>query len=187
MKRHILILAAIVLAASCDKGFEDRYWDNPISWGEAVSMSNNELYQYCLDSLDTDNNGIITYEEIKDVTAIDCHSRGMNSLSGIEIFPKLDTVICYDNRLTLLDLSTVPNLKYLDCSQNQLKELNVSMTSISTLFACPMDGSGGKNLLNFLYIHQGQQIEFVTSNRKEASPKRLPDETVIVAIPAAKD
>ena len=52
----------------------------------------------------------------------------ITNLKGIEFFPNLEILYCYNNKLTSLDVSKNPALEYLDASGNQI-DINVEETS----------------------------------------------------------
>ena len=78
---------------------------------------------------DKDNNGTLSPEERYKVTEIDVHGgyngQKITSLKGIEFFPNLQKLYCYDNQLTELDVSKNKELKHLDCDNNQLTSLQL--------------------------------------------------------------
>ena len=81
---------------------------------------------YVSEEIDTDGNGELSAEEIKNVTEIDCSSRDIESLSGIDIFYELTELYCSYNQLSRLDLSANKALCKLVCSYNELTSLNLS-------------------------------------------------------------
>ena len=132
--------------------------------------------------------GVLSFEELQQVRSMDCSGREIRSLRGVELFQNLDTLICSGNEIGSLTLDGIPQIKHLDCSGNRIAELNVSQTEISTLFCCPMtDPDTGRNTLQYLYVRRGQNLPFITSDRDKADPKRIPDETQIIAVPESKD
>ena len=83
----------------------------------------------------------ITPADVKDITYLDVsgsyEQRGnLTSLAGIEYFSALDTLNCYFNQLTTLDVSNNTALTNLDCSGNQLTTLDVSNNTALTYLAC---------------------------------------------------
>ncbi|MDB5280237.1 MAG: internalin-like protein [Ferruginibacter sp.] len=56
----------------------------------------------------------------------------LQSLEGIKYLKNIDTLYCQANTLTSLDVSGMTSLKWLDCSFNQLRSLN--LTGLSNLF-----------------------------------------------------
>ena len=71
--------------------------------------------------------GILTDEEISDITEINVEKKDIANLQGIEKFTSLTSLYCSINELTTLDLSGCPQLNALDCSFNkQLASINLS-------------------------------------------------------------
>ena len=73
----------------------------------------------------------ITPADVKEIKKIDVsvsyeQQGDLTSLSGIEYFSALDTLICYNNQLTALDVSKNTALTILQCADNQLTALDVS-------------------------------------------------------------
>ena len=71
--------------------------------------------------------GVLTSDEIAEITTIDVSSRSIQSLKGIEYFTAVSTLNCKTNQLTTLDLSRNTALNALDCSSNQLTTLDLSL------------------------------------------------------------
>ena len=84
--------------------------------------------------------GVLTDEEIKEVAEIDVGSKissdKISSLKGIEHFTALETLICYNNQLTALDVSNNMALEMLWCAYNQLTALDVSNNTALEVLAC---------------------------------------------------
>ena len=70
--------------------------------------------------------GVLTDEEIANVSMIDVYHKGIQSLKGIEFFTSLTWLRCYGNQLTTLDVSKNTSLSLLHCMNNRLTTLNVS-------------------------------------------------------------
>ncbi len=71
--------------------------------------------------------GVLTDEEISDITEINVEKKDIANLQGIEKFTSLTSLYCSINELTTLDLSGCPQLNALDCSFNkQLASINLS-------------------------------------------------------------
>ena len=81
--------------------------------------------------VDTNGDGLISPEEAEAVTCLDVrgsyHTPGeIENMQGIEAFINLDTLICWYNNLTTLDVSNNIALTRLECGGNQLTTLDVS-------------------------------------------------------------
>ena len=83
-----------------------------------------------------DEDGVITDDEIKEITSIDVSFQKINSLKGIEYFTALTELDCDWNPLTFLDVSKNTALTILRCSFNQLTTLNVSNNTALTILRC---------------------------------------------------
>ena len=70
--------------------------------------------------------GVLTEQERQGVTELDLSGQGLNSLEGLEAFPNLETLDCSGNNLTELDVSKNPRLVRLYCGNNRLEELDLS-------------------------------------------------------------
>lgn len=55
-----------------------------------------------------------------EVTEIECHSKGIESLEGIEQFTTLEKLSLYNNAIGSVQLSGMPRLKHLNLSLNRL-------------------------------------------------------------------
>lgn len=172
MKKVLFAILTAALLTGCAKEFmEDASWEGKYSdpgpgEGPCIVFSNPELEQFCLDTYDFDGDKCIRLGDVADVTKVDCSGRGMSSLDGIEdVFPKMDTLVC---------------------SGNLLESLNLSLTHVNVLYANPMNDKSGRNVLKYIYVARGQEIEYVTSNRKDAPDQRIPSGTVVIAVPVSK-
>ncbi|MBO4600451.1 MAG: hypothetical protein J5641_06900, partial [Bacteroidales bacterium] len=61
----------------------------------------------------------------RSIQIIDCHRMNIESLDGIELFPKLVILICSENPIRHLDLSHNPKLKQLVAIETPLRSLNI--------------------------------------------------------------
>ncbi|MBP3850654.1 MAG: hypothetical protein J6E43_07550 [Prevotella sp.] len=75
---------------------------------------------------DYGKDGVVTEEERMNVSSINVSNCGIQTLKGIDLFTGIRRLHCYENQLTLLDLSKNTNLTELQCHANQLKELNLA-------------------------------------------------------------
>ena len=85
---------------------------------------------------DTDKDGNLSRAEIEAVKEIKCYYKDIRSLTGIEYFTALQTLECYSNLLTSLDISGNTALKSLDCAKNQLAALDVSQNTALESLDC---------------------------------------------------
>ena len=85
---------------------------------------------------DTDKDENLSRAEIEAVKEIKCYYKDIRSLTGIEYFTALQTLECYSNQLTSLDISGNTALKSLDCAKNQLAALDVSQNTALESLDC---------------------------------------------------
>ena len=85
---------------------------------------------------DTDKNENLSRAEIEAVKEIKCYNKDIRSLTGIEYFTALQTLKCYSNQLTSLDISGNTALKSLDCAKNQLAALDVRQNTALESLDC---------------------------------------------------
>ena len=95
-----------------------------------------EKFRSYLLAQDYGKDGIITDEEIGGITDISVEERNIRSLEGIKVFTALQTLYCWNNQLTELDVSECKALETLACHHNKLAELNVSANSLLESLTC---------------------------------------------------
>jgi Leucine-rich repeat (LRR) protein len=91
-----------------------------------IEIADPAFKRYLLENFDADEDGEISTGEAETVSKIDCSGKEIESLSGIEYFVDLDTLICHSNALTKIDLNKNPLLSLLNCSNNQIDSLGIS-------------------------------------------------------------
>lgn len=104
----------------------------------------------CLVDLKIDSNGLngsITISDAEYVTNLNVDNPVTNkdlpkvfskikSLTGLESFPNLKRLDCYDNNITKINLSQSASISFLNCSQNHIKRLDVSKNLNLTYISC---------------------------------------------------
>jgi hypothetical protein len=80
--------------------------------------------------IDLNGNGEIEVSEAQNIIYLDLYSSSslnyIVSLEGILNFTKLQTLICYNNKISSIDLRGLTTLTDLDCNTNEITSLNVS-------------------------------------------------------------
>ena len=185
----MLILALV--SNACMKDFSEDFREM-YDASDIAAFPDPIFTNYCLEHFDSTGpdgipDGILSESEIQKVKSIDCRGLGIRDIAGIQFFVNLDSLDCSGNSISYLPVNDLVHLKYLNCSGNQINELDLFTTEVSSLYCCPMKDSEGNNTLKYVYIRRGQEIEYVTRDRDKADPKRIPDETMIIAIPESKD
>ena len=105
------------------------------------------------ENLDKNKDDILDAGEIAAVKKIEANKMGIKSLKGIGFFTALETLKCWDNELTGLDLSKNTKLTSLSCSENELTALDVSKNTELTRLYC------GSNRLTALDVSKNKKLE----------------------------
>jgi len=96
--------------------------------------------------VDTNGDGVISYQEAEATEALLIPPSGISDLAGIEAFINLDSLIITLNPLSGIDLSANSALRYLECTSCELTTLDVSNNLLLEELIC------GRNLLSELDI-----------------------------------
>ena len=100
-----------------------------ISFTQNVEIPDNAFLNALIaEGVDSNGDGLISYAEAKAVTNLDVGIKKIKitDMTGIEAFVNLETLYCWDNNLTSLDVSNNTVLTKLGCGNNQLTSLDVS-------------------------------------------------------------
>ena len=103
---------------------------------DASNFPDPDFRTYVKAEFDKDNNNCLSESERNAVKKIDVHGKSIGRLNGTEFFPNLETLYCYNNKLTSLDVSKNIALQKLACSGNQLTSLDVSKNTNLTSLNC---------------------------------------------------
>ena len=110
------------------KLYIDGVWMNET---DMVAEINEETFpdpafrDYVLESIDFDEDGVLSTVEVNSTNSIRCSELGIEDLTGIEFFTDLSVLDCSNNDLKTLDLSGLSNLRAIDCSCCDLEELRL--------------------------------------------------------------
>ncbi|MFC2080577.1 hypothetical protein ACFLR8_00015 [Bacteroidota bacterium] len=113
------------------------------------------LYSLIEDKIDLNGDSLISPAEAETVTSLSMDSMGITELTGINAFRKIDTLICPNNLLEDLDVSSLLDLIYLDCSGNLLINLDISNNSKLNWLNC------SENKLVNLDVSQNNSINYL--------------------------
>jgi len=83
-----------------------------------------------------DAEGKISYAEAVTIRYLNVSDKSISDITGIESFINLDTLVCYFNNLTSLDISNNKSLVSLDCSQNKLTRPDLSHKTALGVINC---------------------------------------------------
>ncbi len=118
-------------------------------------------------NIDKDHSGSLSKAERDAVTEInvghtDYNDTQYDNLVGLKYFPNLQKLNCFDNNMDELNLSENPELIYLDCSQNNLRNtLDLSKNKKLKTLICKNNGIETLNMENNVAL---EKLEF-TNNR----------------------
>ena len=93
---------------------------------EAPVFADEGFRNYIYLNFDTDGNGFLSRREVLQVRRIHYEGKECKTMAGIEWLESLESLWCYSNELTSLDVSHNVALQSLDCRNNQLTSLDVS-------------------------------------------------------------
>ena len=105
------------------------------------------------ENLDKNKDDILDAGEIAAVKKIEANKMGIKSLEGVGFFTALETLKCWDNELTGLDLSKNTALKDLQCSNSKLQSLDLSQNPNLTQLYC------GRNPLTTLDLSKNAKLK----------------------------
>ena len=102
---------------------------------EAVTIADANFLTALVEKHDTDGDGILSTKEASEIRKIECSGKGISNMSELATyFPEITYLDCSDNELTQLDVTALTKLEYLDCSGNDLKELDIQrLQKLATL------------------------------------------------------
>jgi Leucine-rich repeat (LRR) protein len=105
--------------------------------------------------INTNGDAEIQHSEASSITGIDVSGRAILDLTGIEAFTSINNLDCSNNNITNLDLSANTNLTILICSANQLTSLNLTSNISLEVLYCQLNQLTALNLnpnYNLRYI-----------------------------------
>ncbi|MCT4586402.1 MAG: T9SS type A sorting domain-containing protein [Carboxylicivirga sp.] len=97
-------------------------------YGQYTSIPDTNFEQALIElGFDSDGtiNGKISDSDLIKITYLNVSNKNINDLSGIENFTKLDSLICDNNNLTILNIPQNSTIQYLSCAKNKLTELSI--------------------------------------------------------------
>ena len=130
---------------------------------------------------DTDKDENLSRAEIEAVKEIKCYYKDIRSLTGIEYFTALQTLECYSNLLTTLDVSWNTALKSLNCAKNQLAALDVSQNTALESLDC------ADNQLTTLDVSRNTALESLNCADNQLTALDISQNTALESLICAKN
>ena len=101
-----------------------------------TTFPDDNFRNYIIGSFDKDGDKVIKGSEISQITTIQCGSKQIKDLKGIEYFTALQSLSCEFNQLSILDVSQNIKLTELNCMSNKLSSLNIRMNAELKRLVC---------------------------------------------------
>lgn len=133
MKR-LLLLALAAVPAACGLVEDDRDERNRNSY---ITFTDENFEAFCLESFDLNGDGRVSRYEAQRILQMECPQRGIRSLWDLREFTRLETLDCSGNDLTELDLRVCPALVRVDCGGNGLQRLDIDGLRSLRELECP--------------------------------------------------
>ena len=121
MVRALSVLL-VLFCTACGLAEDDRDEDNKHIY---LKFYDKAFEAYCLEKFDTSGDGRISRYEAQRVRRMSCPGLDIGSLTDIREFFNLRELDCSGNDLTQLDLTACTYLERLDCSDNDLVSLDL--------------------------------------------------------------
>ena len=118
----------------------------------------NEGFRSLVSTQISDDPRYLKQDVAEGVHKLDLEGLGMLDVRGIEYFCNLDTLWCPANDIRGLDVSSLPNLKFLNCSRNSLSPV-YDPTAVPTLLESLPDNTTEKTLY-YRDKYHGNPYEF---------------------------
>lgn len=117
MKKVLGLLICVILATFCIFALAD----------VAINEKNfpDPSFRQFVHRYDKDDSGILSDDELNEVTSMNVSEQGIETLEGIRFFSSLTSLVCHMNSIRSLDVSMNTNLTYLACWDNPIIMLNV--------------------------------------------------------------
>ncbi len=141
---------------------------------------------YVREELDTNQSGTLSSTERTQVKKIDVSNRGIKSLEGINYFTNIESLECYGNELTWLDVRKNWALTYLDCSNNKLEGLRGGAEYTDCSFNCITDMPDEDyistlichhNQISYAYIDHAENLRQLDCSNNQITTMDLTDAT----------
>lgn len=131
--RRVLLGCLLLCGTACGLADDDRSEDNKHIY---LTFYDKSFEALCLEHYDLNRDGRLSRYEAQRVVSLDCAGAGLTSLSDLREFVNLRTLDCRDNALTELDLSLLTHLETVRCDNNALVRLVVDNLRGLTLLTC---------------------------------------------------
>lgn len=122
-----------------------------------------KMFRKYVKKFDKDKNGSLSKAERAKVKKIVVSNKKIKNLKGVEYFTGLTKLDCSDNQLKSLNVNKNTKLTNLDCSDNKLKTLNVSKNTKLTSLDC------SDNQLKSLNVNKNTKLTVLSCTGNQLS------------------
>ena len=132
-----------------------------------------DTFREYLKKYDINHDNRLVPAERNAVKQIVVWNMGISNLKGIEFFPNLKYLNCTGNELTSLDVHENTALTYLDCTKNKLTSLDVSNnTALDELYCY-------QNQLTSLDVRQNTALKMLSCNKNKLTSLDVSNNTAL--------
>lgn len=131
--RRVLLGCLLLCGTACGLADDDRSEDNKYIY---LTFFDKGFEALCLEHYDLNRDGRLSRYEAQRVVTLDCAGAGLTSLTDLREFTSLRRLDCRDNALTELDLSLLTRLEEVRCDGNSLGRLVVDNLRGLTVLSC---------------------------------------------------
>ena len=173
----ILLLCLLFAAtAFAETGRETVAFDVEISIDETNFPDS--AFRTLVSAFDTDGSGGLSGTEIMAVSVIDCAGQQIGDLEGLSHFTGLTALNCANNSLTALNLRRLGGVAWLDCSGNDLPELDLSYCPALTALRLTQTPDSAEGVLTYtdgtrLLRYDGGAFEPLGSRAEVTVPEEI--------------
>lgn len=133
----------------------------------------------------TDGDLVLTQEMIDGIVFLDLSYENLKDLEGLEVFANLTALDCSNNQISELDLTQLPNLTSLNCSGNPLLSLNTeALPQLMYLYCnnCFGQSQSRSYVDGTLDLSENKQLIVLSCDENQLSNLILPETSTLVDI-----
>jgi len=147
--------------------------------GQNVNIPDANFKAYLIgnSAINTNGDNQISVAEAQAFTGvIDCNSKNISNLTGIEAFVNMTILRCYNNQLSSLDVSNNTALTILACASNQLSSLDLSNNTALEYLGC------NNNQLSSLDVSNNTVLKYLLCGYNQLSSLDVSNNTALLGL-----
>ena len=114
----------------------------------STNFPDENFRKYISALIDRNHDGKLSQKEIEAVKELIVSKHNITSMKGIELFSELEKLDCSTNQLINLDISKNEKLIYLDCARNRIEKLNIENNNMLIILDCRQNRISDINIRN---------------------------------------